>query len=611
MRITVGFFSIFIKLIQILMLLAGLAAFLYGTYHLGLDLWFVIKGVPVEGIVVGHQVEYESRERFPDGFHTSSGSNRYAQVAIHRPTILYRWPAQDGQAYTHYSGIWYEGSEVDRYPIGGRVLIRVLPGSPASARLPGAFTHYLWAGVGFAAGLLALVLVSSLFFLHEGFFGADLSKGLSLFRSVNWPITIAVVCVIAIGLNWFHRKAVPWLGPHELLAVGTGEMWKLPPLLATKGEPPAGQHLNNAERAFARIPLLGTAFADEALEMALRTENDALLKRYLAALNDPKTVFPLQSVRTLGYAAEKGNTYAVKTLLDHGIHPDTAILEGFEPIRLAARNNQAAVIKQLLTAGARTDYPAYPLLASAIDGKAADAARVLLEKVPLDVSWNDSSTKQTLADLALVQGMADTALQLSAKGVPLTLPRFFPYVVSGDLAGLEKVLPRTQWQSTRYQDAALLHLAARYHQPELARQLLNLGADPNEQIFGNAYPAKTPLMEAVMAGDKDMVRLLATARGIHLDKGSAKHVSPFAQAVVMERWDLAELLADAGASVNGQVGDTDGNTPLHLAAAKGDAKRVLWLLAKGADKAFKNFKQLTPLDVAGSAAVMEILKNNR
>lgn len=604
-----GFLSISIKIIQTLMLLAGLAAFLYGAYHLGLDLWFSLKGAPIEGIVVGHQVEYENREKFSDGFHTPSFDDRFTQVAMHRPTIHYRWPAQDDRVYTHYSGIWYEGSEVDLYSIGSRVMIRVLPDSPGSARLPGAFTHYLWAGIGFAAGLFALVLVSSLFFLHEGFFGADLSKGMSLFRSVNWPITIAVLCVMVIGMNWFHQMAVPWLGPQEFLAVATGDMWKLPPLLATKGEPPPGKHLNRAESAFARIPLLGIAFANEALEMALRTENDGLSKRYLAALKDPKTTFPLQSVRVLGYAAEKGNAYAVKALLDHGIHPDTSLMEGFEPIRLAARSNQAAIIGQLLAAGARTDYPAYPLVASAIEGKAADAAGVLLERAPIDASWSEQHTKHTLTDLALLQGMPGTAALLSAKGVPTTLPRFFTYVVSGDLAGLEKLLPRTQWKSVKYQDAAMLHLAARYHQLELARQLLNMGADPNEQIFGNEFLAKTPIMEAVMAGDKDMVRLLASSQGILLDKGSARHVSPFAQAVLMDRWDLAELLSDAGARVNSQVGDTDGNTPLHIAAAKGDAKRVKWLLTKGADKGFKNFRQLTPLDVAGSAEVMEILKS--
>lgn len=47
---------------------------------------------------------------------------------------------------------------------------------------------------------------------------------------------------------------------------------------------------------------------------------------------------------------------------------------------------------------------------------------------------------------------------------------------------------------------------------------------------------------------------------------------------------------------------------MHVAAAKGDVKLVQWLLARGADRQFKNFKQVTPLDVARSAAVLEILQ---
>lgn len=603
-----GILSISIKAVQVLMLLAGLAAFLYGAYQLGMDLLFLLRGVPVEGIVTGHQVDYESREKFVDGFSTPSMDDGYTEAALHRPTVHYRWPAENGKPYTHYSSIWYEGSEVDRYQEGSRVMIRVLPFAPHMARLPGAFTHYLWATIGFVAGLFALVLVSSVFFLHEGLFGRDLSRGLSLFRSVNWPATLAVAGIAILGFLWLHARFVPWLGPREFLALVTGEMWMLPSMLASKGEPPPGKHLNEAEASLARMPVLGTAFADAAMDQALLYGIDQRTQRYLAAMSDPHTVFPLQSVRALGYAAEKGNARAVKVLLAAGIHPDTALMEGSEPIRMAAYSNQAAIISQLMAAGARTEYPAYPLIVSAIEGKAEDAALLLVERVPFDPAWRQPHTNLTLADLALLNGLDGTAALLLKRGVPSTLPRFFPFVVADDPAGLGRVLPRDQWTRVNHEYASLLHLAARYHGMKLARQLLDMGADVNERIFDEASLSRTPLIEAVLAGDTDMVRFLASWPGIKLDQGDATHVPPLGRAVAQDRWDLAEFLGEAGASVNCSVGDHDGNTPLHIAAARGDVKRVQWLLARGADRGCKNFRELTPVDVAASAEVMKLMK---
>ena len=208
-RIPTRFLSAFIKCTQILMLIAGLAAFLYGAYELGQDLWFSLKGVPVAGHVVGDEVTDETRETFAGSSKTSSDETEYSDVPVYRPTIRYRWPPENGEVYLHRSSVEFEGDEMDLYGIGNRVTIRVLPEAPDYARLPGGFTHYLWAGIGLAAGLFALVLVSSLFFMYESLFGRDLSKGLSLFRSLNWTATVLVLLALAVGLQQFHQRVVP------------------------------------------------------------------------------------------------------------------------------------------------------------------------------------------------------------------------------------------------------------------------------------------------------------------------------------------------------------------------------------------------------------------
>lgn len=599
-----------IKFTQVLMLIAGLAAFLYGAYELGQDLWFSVKGVSVEGHVIGEEVEYETRETFP-GSPTGSFESGYSSVPVSRPTIRYRWPPDGGEVFIHRSTIEFEGDEMDRYGIGSRVTLRVLPNAPDQARLPGGFTHFLWAGIGLVAGLFALVLVSSVFYLYEGLFGRDLSGGISLFRSVNWITTVLVLVALAVGLQQFHQRVVPWLGPPELTLIVTGDIGFLPPLLAAKGEPEPGRFLNDAERSFARLPWLGEGYASAALERALRLGNDATARRYLAAMTDPAERFPVRSNRALAHAAEGGKAEFVQVLLAYGIGPDTAPYAGAEPLREASRNNHVAVMELLLTAGARTDYPDHPLLCSAIEGRAEYSARLLLERTTADLKWREPKTRHTLADLALLQGLVATADLLREREVPVSLPPFYRYAVTGDLQGLARVLPRARWKSASYGDTTLLHLAARHHQPGLVRALIALGADPNAQLRNGGSQALTPLLEAVLAGDVEVINLLIKTPGIRLDRGDYRHLTPLAYAVRHDRWDLVELLAGAGASVNVQVGDFDGNTPLHLAAERGDAVRVQWLLKMGADPQMVNFRQLTPLEVARSSGIANLLRQER
>lgn len=598
----------FIKFAQILMLIAGLAAFLYGAYELGQDLWFSVKGVLIEGHVIGSEEHYETRETFPGESKTSSIDVEYSSVTVYRPTIRYRWPTENGEVYIHRSSIEFEGDEMDVYGMGSRVTIRVLPEAPDHARLPGGFTHYLWSGIGFAAGLFALVLVSSVFFLYEGLFGGDLSRGVSLFRSLSLSMTLVVLLVLTVALQQLHQRVASWIGFRELAAVATGDILLLPPLLAAKGEPEPGQFLNDAEKSFARLPWLGEAFASEALERALRVGDDAIVRRYLAAMADPTTTFPVRSERVLSYAAERGKEEFVTALLASGISPDSTPFPGYEPLRRAACRNHTGVMELLLAAGARTDYPEHPLTCSALEGRSEDAVRLLLERTPVDLAWREPQTNHTPADLALVQGMVAAADLLQERGSPVSLPGFYRYLVTGDLQGLARALPHSTWKSTRYRGATLLHLAVRYHQPALARTLVALGADPNAQLSDQGSEACTPLIEAVLVGDTELVRFLAKLPAIKLDRGDYRHITPLAYAIQQNRWDLAELLGEAGANVNVQIGDYDGNTPLHVAADQGDRKRVRWLLAKGANPEMKNYRQLTPLDVARSGEVFRAIQ---
>jgi ankyrin repeat protein len=592
----VRYFRPLIKIARLIILAAGLIAFAHGACRLGLDLFFSIRGEKTTGRVVGQALIYVD----------------FIDIPVYGATIRYIWPPGTGDVYFHDAIIGFDEEMKARYPIGSPADIRVLPYSPARARAIPPFTHYLWASLWFGSGLMVLVLAGSLFYLPEAFFGGDVSKGVSLFRSMRARpagclFRLAFLIAMVIALSQLHQHLLPWIGFEEGWAIVTGEMRLLPPLLAAKGSPPPGGHLNDAERAMARIPGFGIAFADEALEAALRKGDDGAAGRYLAAMADPDSGFRVQSPRVLAYAAEKGKTDFVRRLLAAGMHPDTAVMAGDEPIRMAARHNHGAVIAVLLAAGAKSDYPAFPLLASAIAGRGREAATLLMAHTRPEPTWREPQTGYTLADLALRNGLVDIADSLKRLGVPATLPGYYNCVVNGDTGCLAKHIPLPAWKSYKDRDETLLYSAVRHGQLVLAEKLISLGTDPNAKSFDENTGGATPLIQAVITGNTEMVRFLSHLPNIRIDLGDVNHITPLAHAVRIDRWDVAEMLVAAGANVNTLIGDADGNTLLHVAVERGDVPKAKWLLDHGADAHRANFRQVTPYDAAWSLKMIHLL----
>ena len=107
--------------------------------------------------------------------------------------------------------------------------------------------------------------------------------------------------------------------------------------------------------------------------------------------------------------------------------------------------------------------------------------------------------------------------------------------------------------------------------------LLDAGAPANFSDF--RHGCTTALIEAVRAGNHNVVELLAQQPDIELNKKNADGCSALYFACLTERIDIMERLLDAGADINLLQGK-EGNTVLSLAASHGQADIARHLLAR-------------------------------
>jgi uncharacterized protein len=150
----------------------------------------------------------------------------------------------------------------------------------------------------------------------------------------------------------------------------------------------------------------------------------------------------------------------------------------------------------------------------------------------------------------------------------------FEASVAGDAAAVLGRLGQGAEVEDRAQDGyTALHLAAYFGRLEVARLLLEHGADPNSVAYNES------------------------------------RVTPLHSAVSARRRDLAGLLLALGASANAvQKG---GWTPLHAAAHNGDEAIVDLLLLRGADPTRPADDGRTPIDMAteaGFGSMAEMLR---
>ena len=171
-----------------------------------------------------------------------------------------------------------------------------------------------------------------------------------------------------------------------------------------------------------------------------------------------------------------------------------------------------------------------------------------------------SRCRRTPLHLACLEGRADIALDLIARGVDISAKNN------------DGVTP--------------LHYACETGRTDIALALIARGAD----IFTKDNYGRTPLHWACLKGSTDIALALIDL-GADIFAKDNDGDTPLRRACLKGSTDIALALIDVGA-------DNDGNTPLHCACYHGHIETTLALIARGADIFSKNRFGQTFADVS-------------
>jgi uncharacterized protein len=408
------------------------------------------------------------------------------------------------------------------------------------------------------------------------------------------PLVVAMVETLAAGAAWVTVYHVEKITRREKKITRiTLAVLVLSALAATAAESQLADAAEKFDRGAIRALIkqradVNAAQADgmTALHWAAQLDDLEIAKTLLDAKANV-TVTNRYGVTPLSLACQNGNAAIVELLLERGADPNTTLRGGETVLMTAARTGKAGAVKALLKRGADANAKERrgqtPLMWAAVDGHTEVVE--LLIKAGADIHATLPESGFTAFFFAVRDGRADVVRALLKAGVDVN-------------ATME---PRRVTGKGPRKGTAALPLAVENGHFELALNLVEAGADPNDQRSGF-----TPLH--VMTWVRKPQRGEDDGDPAPLGSGNLNSIEFIRK--------LVKLGADVNARLTtgrGGLGkyNTKGVTPFFMASATADIAYMKLLVELGANPAMTNVDNCTPLMAAcgigvGSAAANEV-----
>ena len=383
-----------------------------------------------------------------------------------------------------------------------------------------------------------------------------------------------------------------------------------------------GAEINARDAAKGETPLMFAAGFNRAeavkLLLARGADHAATTKVVdLFALTAPEEEAMARGAGGNGVARQPGNRPADVAGATRGFRYNELISTqgGLTALLFATRQGSTATVMALVEGGADINQlnagdQTSPLLMAIINGH-FDLAKYLLEKgadprVPafngvtplfavLNIQWAPKSLypspkayqQQKTTYLDMMQALLDKGADPNAR----VGRKVWYQAYNSDYAGLDEAGATPFWRAAYASDVAAMKL------------LVAHGADPN---IPTMKPAGRPFTGEGIRQVQDLsgvppvpyggpgILPLHAASGVGYGEGFAANSHRYAPTGFLPA--IKYLVEELGMDVN--ASDHEGNTPLHLAASRGDNESILFLVSKGADVMRVNREGNTTVDMA-------------
>ena len=308
-------------------------------------------------------------------------------------------------------------------------------------------------------------------------------------------------------------------------------------------------------------------------------------------------------------AALAGTVEAAKAIMDNGADPEVESDDGENIFHAAAINKSEDVLNYLLGLHRSSNKPDYlgrtPLHVAALCGNRSKVQSILSAGAkPTEVDddqyniyhYGIQGSYENI-DLPTLRSPLSSSVHINSKTYEGITPLHLA-AESGLLADVTWVLNSGgDLKSLSYQNKTILHSAARnlfYDCEDILNLLLDKGLssrstdDAGMTVLHHAL--WRPPSDIVGRRKRDMVQWSKNMKKIRPDALDKK----------------LRLLIRRGAQVNAQ--DSDGNTPLHLAAHRGQREPIGTLLELGANREIEDRNGLLPVDYAKDEELRELLE---